>query len=43
MRDFLREIESLMEQDEGTIFQMQHLEAHEELTDLLEEEGYGES
>lgn len=43
MKEFLEELETLMEEDDGTVFQMQHLEMHEELTDLLREEGYGQS
>ncbi len=43
MREFLAEIESLIEADDGLVFQLQHIEMLEELVDLLEEEGYGES
>lgn len=42
MRSFLEEIESLIEEDDGTFFTLQHIEMLEELVDLLEEEGYGE-
>jgi hypothetical protein len=41
MREFLAEIESLIEEDDGLVFQIQHIEQLEELLDLLEEEGYG--
>lgn len=37
MHEFLLEIESLIEEDDGTVFQMRHIEMHEELTDLIEE------
>ena len=40
LREFLEEIESLIEADDGTVFQLQHIEMLEDLTDLLEEEEY---
>lgn len=41
MMEFLSEMESLIEADDGTVFTLQHVEMLEELVDLLEEEGYG--
>lgn len=38
--EFLKEMELLMEEDDGTVFQLQHIEQMEYLTDLLKEEGY---
>lgn len=40
MLEFLREVETLIEEDDGTVFQMRHIEEHEELIDRLKEEGY---
>lgn len=42
MREFLAEMETLIEADDGTVFTLQHCEMLEELIDRLEEEGYGE-
>ena len=41
MAEFLQETEALIEADDGTVFQWQHIELHEELTDMLKEQGYG--
>ena len=40
MLEFLREVETLIDEDDGTVFQLTHIEEHEELIDLLKEEGY---
>lgn len=37
MLEFLKEMESLIEADDGTVFQIQHIEQLEEITDLIEE------
>lgn len=37
MRELMEELETLIEEDDGTVFQMRHIELHEEITDLLEE------
>lgn len=42
MREFLSEMEALIDEDDGEVFQIQHIEMLEELVDRLEEEGYGE-
>jgi len=43
MREFLSEMETLIEADDGSVFAVQHCEMLEELIDLMEERGYGES
>lgn len=40
VREFLAEMESLIEADDGSVFSIQHIEEIEELIDLLKEEGY---
>ncbi len=42
MREFLSEVETLIEADDGSVFAVQHCEMLEELIDLMEEHGYGE-
>jgi hypothetical protein len=37
MREFLAEMESLIEEDDGLVFQLQHIEMLDELVDLMEE------
>lgn len=37
MQEFLKEMETLVEEDDGTVFQIQHIEQMEELSDLIEE------
>ena len=38
LTDFLEEMQSLVEEDDGTVFQMKHIWALEEISALLEEE-----
>ena len=40
MQEFLQEMETLVE-DDGTVFQIQHIEQMEELSDLIEERTNG--
>ena len=42
MQEFLEEMESLVEEDDGTVFQIQHIEQMEEIEDLLKEKLNGE-
>lgn len=39
--EFLAEMESLIEADDGLVFQIQHINLLEELRDQMEEEGHG--
>jgi hypothetical protein len=41
MQEFLQEMETLVEEDDGTVFQIQHIEQMEELSDLIEERTNG--
>lgn len=41
MQEFLEEMETLVEEDDGTVFQIQHIEQMEELSDLIEERTNG--
>lgn len=43
VRELMAELETLIEEDDGVVFTLQHIEMVEEIVDLLEEEGYGES
>jgi hypothetical protein len=37
LEEFLPEMEALVEADDGTVFQCQHIDMLEEMSDLLEE------
>ena len=41
LEQLLEELEPLIEEDDGTVFQMYHIELIEELQELLEELRYG--
>lgn len=38
LQEFLEEMQSLVEQDDGTVFQMKHIEQLEEIEQIVEEE-----
>lgn len=42
MQEFLEEMQSLVEEDDGTVFQIQHIEQMEEIEDLIKENTNGE-
>lgn len=41
LQEHLEEMQSLVEADDGTVFQLQHIETLEELEQLVEEETNG--